>query len=157
MRMTAMDHVEAFDTTLEKTYLWLNELAEELGTGNRRQAYEVLRAFLHALRDRLPVESAVNLGAQLPMLVRGFYYEGWDPTDKPEKLHADAFLDRVSREARLGPDEVESAVRAASKTLQRHVTEGELAKSLGILPNDLVRLLVSERPAVESQEGKNDG
>ena len=44
----------------------MNELADELGTGSRRQAYEVLRALLHALRDRLPVESAVKLGAQLP-------------------------------------------------------------------------------------------
>jgi uncharacterized protein (DUF2267 family) len=141
--MAAVDHVEAFDTTLEKTYAWLNELADELGTGNRRQAYEVLRAFLHALRDRLPVESAVKLGAQLPMLVRGFYYEGWDPSHKPEKLHLEGFLDHVRWEANLGADEVEAAVQAASQTLQRHVTEGELAKSLGILPNDIFRLLVS--------------
>lgn len=141
--MAAFDHVEAFDTTLEKTYAWLNELAEELGTGNRHQAYEVLRAFLHALRDRLPVESAVHLGAQLPMLVRGFYYEGWNPAHKPDKMHLDGFLDHVRREANLDPDQVEAAVRAASRTLQRHVTEGELAKSLGILPNDIFRLLVS--------------
>lgn len=141
--MAALDHVDAFDTTLEKTYAWLNELADELGTGNRRQAYEVLRAFLHALRDRLPVESAANLGAQLPMLVRGFYYEGWDPTHKPQKMHLEEFLEHVRREARLDQDEVEAAVRAASRTLQHHVTEGELAKSLGILPNDIFRLLVA--------------
>jgi uncharacterized protein (DUF2267 family) len=141
--MTATDHVEALDTTYEKTYAWLHELAEELGTRNRRQAYTVLRAFLHAVRDRLPVESAANLGAQLPMLVRGFYYEGWTPTHKPDKMHRAGFLEHVRREANLEPDQVEAAVRAASRTLQAHVTEGELAKSLGILPNDLFRLLVS--------------
>jgi uncharacterized protein (DUF2267 family) len=143
MRMAAIDHVDAFDTTLEKTYAWLHELSAELGTGNRLQAYEVLRAVLHALRDRLPVESAVKLGAQLPMLVRGFYYEGWDPTHKPDKMDAAAFLGHVRREAKLEPDQVEAAVRAATRTLQRHVSAGELAKSLGILPHDLVRLLVS--------------
>jgi uncharacterized protein (DUF2267 family) len=142
MTMTATDHIGAFDTTLEKTYAWLNELADELETGDRRQAYDVLRAFLHALRDRLPVESAVNLGAQLPMLVRGFYYEGWDPSHKPEKMHREGFLDRVQRQANLEPDRVEAAVRVASRSLQRHVTEGELAKALGILPNDIFRLLV---------------
>jgi uncharacterized protein (DUF2267 family) len=140
--MAAIDHVEVFDTTLEKTYAWLNELSDELGTGNRHQAYEVLRAFLHALRDRLPVESAVKLGAQLPMLVRGFYYEGWNPTHKPDKMDAAAFLGHVRREANMEPDQIEAAVRAASRTLQHHVSEGELAKSLGILPNDIVRLLV---------------
>jgi len=141
--MAAKDHVEAFDTTLEKTYLWLNELAEELGTSDRHEAYEVLRAFLHALRDRLPVESAVKLGAQLPMLVRGFYYEGWDPVHKPDKMHLEAFLAYVRRDANLDPDDVEAAVRAASRTLQHHVTEGEFAKSIGILPNDIFRFLVS--------------
>jgi uncharacterized protein (DUF2267 family) len=140
--LAAIDHVEVFDTTLEKTYAWLNELSDELGTGNRHQAYEVLRAFLHALRDRLPVESAVKLGAQLPMLVRGFYYEGWNPTHKPDKMDAAAFLGHVRREANMEPDQIEAAVRAASRTLQHHVSEGELAKSLGILPNDIVRLLV---------------
>src|ERR671934_238634 len=90
MSMAAIDHVEAFDTTLEKTDAWLNELSDELGTANRHQAYEVLRAFLHALRDRLPVESAAKLGAQLPMLVRGFYYEGWNPTHTPDKMDAPA-------------------------------------------------------------------
>jgi uncharacterized protein (DUF2267 family) len=141
--MAAIDHVDAFDTTLQKTYAWLKELSEELGTGNRLQAYEVLRAFLHALRDRLLVESAVKLGAQLPMLVRGFYYEGWDPTHTPEKMDAAAFLDHVRREANLEPEEVEAAVRAAARTLPNHVSAGEVAKSLGILPHDLVRLLVS--------------
>lgn len=141
--MTATDHIEAFDTTLEKTYAWVNELADELDI-DRHQAYIVLRAFLHALRDRLPVESAVHLGAQLPMLVRGFYYEGWNPARTPDKVHRQGFLDHVGQEARLAPDEAEATVQAASRTLQRHVTEGELAKSLGILPNDLFHLLVPQ-------------
>ncbi|HKO24530.1 MAG TPA: DUF2267 domain-containing protein, partial [Chloroflexota bacterium] len=119
------------------------ELSEELGTGNRLQAYEVLRAVLHALRDRLPVESAAKLGAQLPMLVRGFYYEGWNPTHTPDKMDAAAFLAHVRWEAHLEPDQVEAAVWAAARTLQHHVSAGELAKSLGILPHDIVRLLVS--------------
>ena len=140
--MPATDHVEAFGTTFEKTYAWLNELAEELGTGDRRQAYEVLRAFLHALRDRLPMETAVKLGAQLPMLVRGFYYEGWDPTHKPEKVHLAGFLEHVRRDGNLEPDRVEAAVHAASRTMQRHVTSGQVAKTIGILPHDIYRFLV---------------
>jgi uncharacterized protein (DUF2267 family) len=37
---------------------------------------------LHALRDRLPPEIAVHLSAQLPMLVRGIYYEGWKADER---------------------------------------------------------------------------
>jgi uncharacterized protein (DUF2267 family) len=39
-----------------------------------------LRATLHALRDRLIIDEVAQLSAQLPMLIRGLYYKGWDPT-----------------------------------------------------------------------------
>jgi uncharacterized protein (DUF2267 family) len=67
-----------FDRTLYKTHTWLKEIMEVLGTEDRHRAYMALRAVLHALRDRLTVEEVAQLGAQLPMLIRGLYYEGWD-------------------------------------------------------------------------------
>lgn len=71
--------MEIFGNTLQKTHLWLDDLMAELGWQDRHKAYLALRAVLHTLRDRLTVEEAAHLGAQLPMLIRGFYYEGWDP------------------------------------------------------------------------------
>jgi uncharacterized protein (DUF2267 family) len=72
--------LEVFDTTVHKTNSWLHELMEELGWSDRHKAYLALRATLHALRDRLTVQGVAQLGAQLPMLIRGFYYEGWVPS-----------------------------------------------------------------------------
>lgn len=61
--------------TVEKTTRWLTELAEELGRpGDQQYAHRVLRGFLHTLRDRLMVDEAAHLGAQLPELLRGIYY-----------------------------------------------------------------------------------
>jgi uncharacterized protein (DUF2267 family) len=71
--------LEVFDTTLQKTNEWLQEIMQEFGTENRQQAYAALRATLHTLRERLPTEETAHLGAQLPMLIRGIYYEGWHP------------------------------------------------------------------------------
>jgi uncharacterized protein (DUF2267 family) len=71
--------LEVFDTTLHKTHQWLNELMLMMDSQDRRRAYLAMRATFHALRDRLTVGEVAQLGAQLPMLVRGFYYEGWDP------------------------------------------------------------------------------
>jgi uncharacterized protein (DUF2267 family) len=69
---------------------------EVLGWPNRHKAYLALRATLHALRDRLTVEEVAQLGAQLPTLIRGFYYEGWDPTGKPLRVrHKEQFLARL--------------------------------------------------------------
>jgi uncharacterized protein (DUF2267 family) len=62
---------------VQKTNEWLQEIMQELGTENRQQASVVLRATLHALRGRLPLEEMAHLGAQLPMLIRGTYHEGW--------------------------------------------------------------------------------
>ncbi len=130
---------ELFAETLEKTRMWLEELAQELGNTTSHRAYSVLRAVLHALRDRLTADEAVMLGAQLPMLVRGFYYEGWRPAERPTKYrHKNEFLDRVS-ELYRGIEEPhrETAVRAVFKLLSHHVTGGELNHVRDQLPPEL--------------------
>ena len=69
--------LDVFDSTPQKTYVWLNDIMEELTyEGDRKATYVALRSVLHALRDHLSVEEAADLGAQLPLLIRGIYYEG---------------------------------------------------------------------------------
>jgi uncharacterized protein (DUF2267 family) len=134
--------LKVFDTTLQKTNRWLNELMQLLGWGDRERAYLALRATLHALRDRLTVEEAAQLSAQLPMLVRGFYFEGWDPTGKPKKeRHEEEFLMDI---AFAFPDEqvVDPAqvTRAVFALLAIHVSEGELEDVRQLLPSGLRHL-----------------
>jgi uncharacterized protein (DUF2267 family) len=93
--MSTTNH-ELFSNTLQKTHLWLKDLAEELRWEDQHQAYLALRATLHALRDRLTVDEAAHLGAQLPVLIRGFYYEGWSPAGKPvRERHKEEFCAHV--------------------------------------------------------------
>jgi uncharacterized protein (DUF2267 family) len=144
--MTSMTGLDVFDTTIHKTNSWLKEIMEELGIDNRHQAYQALRGTLQALRDRLPVEEATHLGAQLPMLITGIYYEGWEPEDKPERIrHKEEFLARVG-EAFGGQSNMDSerAARAVFNVLARRVSEGEIQDITGILPQDLRELWPAE-------------
>lgn len=130
---------EVFGKTLEKTHIWLLDLMQELDWQDEHKAYLALKAVLQTLRDRLTVEESVQLGAQLPMLVRGFYYEGWDPSGKPVKgRHQEEFLARVknyfARDERVAPEQV---VRAVFNVLSKHVTKGEIHDIKNMLPADL--------------------
>src|SRR3974390_2829153 len=88
--------VTALDHTVQETNVWLKAVQEELGLDNRQQAYSALRAALHSLRDRLPPEVAIKLAAQLPILVRGIYYENWGGAGPSTKeRHVEAFAQHV--------------------------------------------------------------
>lgn len=135
----SMTGLEVFDATVHKTNDWLNELMLLLDFGGKRQAYEGLRATLHALRDRLTVDETAQLSAQLPMLIRGFFYEQWDPTGKPLKIrHLDEFLAAVQRP--LPPDfpcEPEAVARAVLSLLAARIAAGEIEDVKGLLPAEL--------------------
>ena len=138
----SMTGLEVFDATIHKTNSWLKELMQELAWDDRHKAYVALRATLHALRDRLTVEEVAQLGAQLPMLIRGFYYEGWDPTRKPLKIRDKGeFLDRIRQEFRGGdPVDPERVARAVFAVLADRVTEGEIEDVKHVLPEEIREL-----------------
>lgn len=139
---------DLFDGTLQKTQIWLNELMEELEWhGKPEKTYYALRTVLHALRDRLTIEEAVQLGAQLPMLVRGFYYEGWTLKGKPHKeRHKEDFLDHVKsafkNDVTVRP---ESIVRAVFRVLELHTSDGEIEEVKNSLPKAIRELWPARR------------
>jgi uncharacterized protein (DUF2267 family) len=130
--------LEVFDRTIQKTHIWLKDLMGILDSTDRHEAYLVLRATLHALRDRLTIEETAQLAAQLPMLIRGFYYEGWDPTGKPLKeRHLDEFLAGISQELRPSGIEAETAARAVFLLLSNRISEGEIEDVEHVLPREI--------------------
>lgn len=143
MSMTGLD---VFDSTIHQTNVWLKSIMDRLGTDDRHRAYLALRATLHALRDRLPPEVAVHLGAQLPMLVRGFYYEEWHIAGTPTRdRHLDEFLAPVRAAFRRDPDaDAEAVARAALATLSEGIDSGEVRKVMSVLPRELRTLWPEE-------------
>lgn len=144
-----MSEISVFDTTVEKTNLWIRDVMTELGWEDRHHAYLALRGVLHALRDRLQVDEAVQLGAQLPMLVRGFYYEGWKPSVTPKKeRHLDQFLDHIGKDFPRGMKiDSERVARAVFTVLARRVSEGEIEDVRGMMPEEVRELWPEALPA----------
>lgn len=131
--------LDTFDRTIHETNHWLRIVMIELRTDSRRQAYAALRAGLHALRDRIGPENAVHFGAQLPILLRGVYYEGWRPSETPTReRRLDDFLAYV--ESLLGPKnglDPAEALRASFTAIAESMPFAEVIKLVNILPRDL--------------------
>lgn len=129
--------LEVFDKTLQTTNIWLDEIMDTVGP-DRQVAWHVLGAVLRTLRDRIPIELSAHLSAQLPLLVRGTYYDRWKP-GQPEKLrNVEEFLHEVQEDLNdTRPVNVREAVQAVFQVLSRHIGRGQSEKVRGALPKHL--------------------
>lgn len=127
--------------TTEKTNIWLKELTRVLDWDDPDMVFNALRTVLHHLRDRLPLNESAQLASQLPMLIRGCYYENWVPKQKTEHLNAQQFVARVGMafpgDLSIDPEEV---VRAVFDVISWHVSAGEVKDVKSCLPEDLREL-----------------
>lgn len=127
--------LDVFDKTVQTTHIWLDEIMETVGP-DRNVAWHVLGAVLRSLRDRLPLELAAHLGAQLPLLVRGAYYDRYRPGHAPERANTeDEFLGYVASDlGGIRPVNVREAARSVMAVLAHHVTPEQVEKVKRALP-----------------------
>lgn len=117
------------------TNVWLKDILDQLKWQSKSSAYQALRSTLHALRDRLRVEEAVQLAAQLPLLIKGVYYDGWTPLDKPQKYKKEEFARRVHEQFQFDPDlNPAEIIRAVLRVMYRHMGEGEFGDVKSNMP-----------------------
>lgn len=128
-----------FDTTLQETNEWLRLIEERLQPCDRHQAYVALRAVLHVLRDRLPEHAVLGLSAQVPMLIRGILLEGWRPGEGPTGIRdPKEFADAVAKHfPPKYPREPQAALKAVLEVVSMRITDGEVHKIIGCLPEPL--------------------
>jgi uncharacterized protein (DUF2267 family) len=137
--------LDVFDKTLQTTHVWLMSLRRDWPRRSPRVA--VLGAVLRATRDRLPMDLAAHFGSQLPLLVRGTYYDRLRPSELPSKLRSlDEFLNGIEAELAMNrPVNSRDATRAVFQILSRHVNRGQIEKVRQALPED-VRAIWHDEP-----------
>ena len=132
--MSPSTKLSSLDHAVQAAHSWINDVAREFATEDREFAYRILRAWLHTLRDRLTVEASAHFAAQLPDLIRGIYYAGWNPSAVPEKYDVEAYTRRFAREANITPGEVGKAASATTAAALRHLPAAQINKVLDQLP-----------------------
>ena len=132
--------ISSLDLSIEKANAWLAGIADELATDDRGLAYRTLRAWLHSLRDRLTVTVAAHFAAQLPELLRGVFYDGWNPSKVPIKYDSAEYVRRFAREATIHDTEVARTASLVARVARRHISDGALDEALDTLPADIRQL-----------------
>jgi uncharacterized protein (DUF2267 family) len=143
--MTSVTQV--WDKAVLKSNEWLKELGDELGWETPHATLFALRSVLHALRDRLTPNEAVDLAAQMPLLIKGVYFDSWKPSATPVKARTkEQFLALVKKSlARGGPEaDAERVTRAVFKLIADRVSQGEIHDVRMILPPEVAELWPQE-------------
>jgi uncharacterized protein (DUF2267 family) len=138
----AITNVSSLNRSMEKTQVWLKDLVEIGHLETETQAYSLLRAVLHTLRDYLTVDEAVNLAAQLPLVLRGTFYETWKPSRVPLPIHkTEEFLEHVRQETRhSSPVDPMHAFRSVATLLDRKISAGEMSDVHHMVPKEIRNL-----------------
>ena len=134
--------LDVFDKTVQTTNIWLDEIMDRIGP-DRQTAWKVLSTVLHKIRDRLQPDLAAHLAAQLPLLVRGAYYDLYEPAKQPSDIATgEEFVEDVARwlSDSRGVDPKE-AILAVFAVLDRHVSEGQMANVRAALPKDIRKVI----------------
>lgn len=129
---------DAFDTAVQKANIWLKEIEQAGKLRSRFQAYAALRSVLHALRDCLPPAEAVKFSAQMPLLVKGVFFDGWKVSPKPMRMtHAEFNIYIRHGLKEEGGVEPEIALKAVLSALSRHISPSVLDTLEPVLPREV--------------------
>jgi uncharacterized protein (DUF2267 family) len=145
-----------FEKWIATANTFINEVAAELGTDDTDRARRTVRSVLHALRARLPAAESMHLMAQLPMLLKAVYVDGWKLSasmDRAIHTEDDFLYQMLQDDGRAGGndfpdrDTAHNAAVAVLAVISRHVAAGEMDDIERAMPRPIRRLVEEARRA----------
>lgn len=125
---------------------FMQDLAKELGyPEDTDRAGRVLRAVLHAFRNRLTTEESVQLLAQLPMFLKAVYVENWTLHKSKKRIkHLSEFYQEVRKQDNQAAnydfetdDAIDNALGVVFQSLRKYISLGEMEDIKSVLPKEL--------------------
>jgi uncharacterized protein (DUF2267 family) len=139
-------HIAVFARTMQKSHEWVLAMQKDIGYLNADEVYHILRAVLQTLRDQLSVNEAAQFAAQLPLLLRGAFYECWDPNVSALRgCTKEEFLIAVQHKMgfRSPPNfNIAAGVTSALRVIQSHVSSGEMKDIISQMRPSLKRFVL---------------
>jgi len=134
-----IENIKAVQKTLQTSSRYLKSMMDSGVFKNHNEAFLILRASLKALRDRVEPGEAIHLGSQLPALLRGFYFEGWDFSGEQSKSRKiNQFLGEVKYHLNGHDDiDLEKTVPMAMKVILDMIDQGEAVQILHNIPKEI--------------------
>ncbi len=131
--------LEVIDHSVHLTHEWINELAARLDWSSKRSALRLLRVTLHRIRDHLVVDELAQLSAQLPLLIRGFMFEGWVPKHTPikERNVADFITFITNQMGQTNEYRGRDDIKCVFDLLNNRLSRGEIEDVRATLPTSI--------------------
>lgn len=130
---------------------FVNEIADELGVPEDfDKADRIMTSVLHTLRDILTPEESMHLIAQLPMMIKAIYVNGWS-LNKKSRIHTiDEFIEGLMLQnpktavTDFGNDtKATERSKAVFRVIRNHIAIGEVKDIVAQLPPELTELWLS--------------
>ncbi|AZL15986.1 DUF2267 domain-containing protein [Rickettsiales endosymbiont of Stachyamoeba lipophora] len=141
-----MTELPILNKNIIKTYEWLKDIEDSAGFyhDDHKRAIAILRVTLHELRDNLPLQNLAKLSSQLPLIIRGLLFEGWNPQITPLKERKkDDFLMSIADkiDEKYNDTDIEEGVKAVFQAIYNHVSTSEIENLKAVLPRGILELM----------------
>ncbi len=143
--VSMLENIKSIQKTQESTALILKKMMDTNQFRTTTHAFVVLRATMKAIRDRIEPGEAFHLGGQLPALLRGYYFEGFDMAQVKRPKSSCKGVNEFYGEVRDYLEaydfmDLEKVVPIALNVILDSIDSGEASQVLHQLPKDLQEL-----------------
>jgi len=141
-----MADITLLNRNIHKTFEWLRDIENntQWEYEDKARALDILRVVLHELRDNLMLNDLAHFSAQLPTVISGILFEGWNPNHslRKEGEFAESIKAHLPQVYVEGTD-INQAIKSVFLTIDKNIDKNEFEKLRKILLKGIRLLFIN--------------